>query len=135
MTGNSSSWVAPTGVGGAPVIDPDLIMGVSILGASRLALSSSWWSPGSKAKSPQTLGMSLPSIRTIMIVSPAPVRQALRTMPTCSLGSDGPSYICTGLGLRAQPPLRRSPTITIMRYPPQSGHDDVLSFRMDSPHK
>ena len=73
MTGNSSSWVAPTGVGGAPVIDPDLIMGVSILGASRLALSSSWWSPGSKAKSPQPFGISLPSIRTIMIVSPAPV--------------------------------------------------------------
>ena len=37
MTGNPSSWVAPTGVGGAPVIDPDLIMGVSL--GSRLALA------------------------------------------------------------------------------------------------
>jgi hypothetical protein len=72
MTGNSSS-VAPTGDGGAPIIDPDLIMGVSILGASRLALSSSVWSPGSSAKSAQPLVMALSSIRTIMIVSPAPV--------------------------------------------------------------
>ena len=41
MTGNSSSGVAPLGDGGAPIMDPDLIMGVSIFGARRLALSSS----------------------------------------------------------------------------------------------
>ena len=44
MTGNSSSSVPPIGDGGAPIADPDLIMGVSILGASCLALSSSLWS-------------------------------------------------------------------------------------------
>lgn len=89
----SSSHVAPIGDGGAPNTDPDLIMGVSILGASRLALSSKWCSPGNSATSAQTLVMSFPSIRTIMIVSPGSVLHALRTMPTCSLGSDAPSYI------------------------------------------
>src|SRR4029078_11568182 len=127
MTGNSASWVAPAGVGGAPIIDPDLIMGVSILGASRLALSSSVWSPGSSAKSPQTLGMSLLSIRTIMIVSPGPVLHALRTMPTCSLGSDAPSYICTGLALSPHPTLRSPAT---MRHPPHNGQHDALGFCM-----
>ena len=86
MTGNSSSSSPPTGDGGAPNTDPDLIMGVSILGASCLALSSSLWSPGSSAKSAQPLVMSLSSIRTIMIVSPGPVLHALRTMPDLLLG-------------------------------------------------
>jgi hypothetical protein len=83
-TGNSSDEPAPLGDGGAPKTDPDLIMGVSMLGPSRLALSSSACSPGSKAKSAQTFGTSLSSIRTIMIVRPGSVWQALRTTPTCS---------------------------------------------------
>src|SRR5262245_13921656 len=118
MTGNSCSAVArPVGDGGAPNTDPDAIMGVSILGASRLALSSRLWSPGNRAKSAQTFLMSLSSIRTIMIVSPGPVLHALRTIPTCSLGSESPSYICTGVGLRAQLTLR-SPIIA--KYPQHS---------------
>jgi len=108
MTDDSSSGVAPIGDGGAPNTDPDLIMGVSIFGASCLALSSRLWSPGSTAKSAQPLVISLSSSRTIMIVSPGPATQPLRTIPTCSLGSGAPSYICRGLGLRAQP-MAKSP--------------------------
>src|SRR5262245_10849071 len=105
-------------------------MGVSILGDSRLALSSRLWSPGSSAKSAQPLVMSLSSIRTIMMVSPGPVLHALRTMPTCSLGSAAPSYICTGLALRAQPILRSA---TAVRHPPHRCHADVLGFLIGRP--
>lgn len=108
MTGSSSSAVAPTGEGGAPIMDPDLIGGVSILGASRFAVTSRLCSPGSSAKSAQAFLTSLSSIRTTMIVSPGPVLQALRTMPTYSFGRDWPSYIWTGLALRLQW-LRRIP--------------------------
>src|SRR5512146_1077223 len=52
--------------------------------------------------------MSFPSICVIMIVSPLPVVHPVRTIPTCSLGSGAPSYICRGLGFRAQP-MARSP--------------------------
>ena len=62
-TDDSSSGVAPIGDGGAPNTDPDLIMGVSIVGASRLALSSRLWSPGSTAKSAQTLVICQPGPR------------------------------------------------------------------------
>src|SRR5512134_2094732 len=127
MTGNSFPGVAPVGDGGAPNTDPDLIMGVSIFGASRLALSSRMWSPGSRAKSAQTLRMSLSSIRTIMIVSPGPVLHALRMMPTCSLGSVAPSYIWTGLGPRAQPTMKSPAAV---RHPPQRCQDDALRCRM-----
>ena len=125
MTGRSSSGVAPIGDGGAPIIVPELIIGVSILGAIFLAVSSRVWSPGSSAKSAQTSLMFLSSIRTIMIVNPGPVLQALRTMPISSLTSDGPSYICTGLALRAQPSLSNPTTI---RQP--SCHGDALMCRI-----
>jgi hypothetical protein len=62
-----------------------------------------------------------------MIVSPGPVLHALRTMPTCSLGSAAPSYICTGLALRAQPTMRSPTTV---KHPPPSCHDEALECRM-----
>ena len=131
MTGNSWSAVAPpVGDGGAPNADPDLSMGVSILGANRLALSSRLCSPGSRAKSAQAFLTSLSSIRMIMIVSPGPVLHPLSTMPTCSLGSDSPSYICTGLPLRAQPALRSPTTV---RHTPHRCHDDALALRIVDP--
>ena len=40
MTEDSSRGVAPIGDGGAPNADPDLIMGVSILGANLLPVTS-----------------------------------------------------------------------------------------------
>src|SRR5512143_31880 len=132
MTDDSSSGVAPIGDGGAPNTDPVLIMGVSILGASRLALSSRLWSPGSTAKSAQTLLISLSSSRTIMIVSPGPILHALRTMPTCSLGSDAPSYICTGRPLRTQPAQKNPTTVSDTR---QCSHADALTCRMSLPFR
>src|SRR5512147_2809050 len=130
MTDDSSSGVAPIGDGGAPNTDADLIMGVSIFGASRLALSSRLWSPGSTAKSAQTLLVSLSSSRTIMIVSPGPVLHALRTIPTCSLGSNAPSYIWTGRSLRAQPAQKNPTTVSDTQ---QCSHADALAFRMGLP--
>jgi len=49
---------------------------------------------GNNAKSVQPSAMSLPSICVVMIVSPLPSVHPLRTIPTCSLGSGDPSYIC-----------------------------------------
>jgi hypothetical protein len=67
-----------------------------------------------------------------MIVNPGPVLHALRTMPTCSLGSDAPSYICTGRSLRAQPAQMNPTTVRDTR---QCSHADTLAFRMGLPFR